>query len=260
LQQLPLDDFGHLLLNVPKELPALGQLLPRMADEQVQIDWTGTSGEVLLAQSTSFIRTLTAAHRQYTGSGLEGKNVLDFGCGWGRLLRLMLKYTDPAHLFGVDSWSESIAICQRDGVLGHLAVSDYVPTSLPFAGTNFDLVYAFSVFTHLSERTARRCLTTIRARMTPASLLVITIRPVEYWTFHSGWDKGYGPAQLIEAHHRTGYAFFPHNRPPIDGDVTYGDTSISLEYIAEQWTDWEVVGFDHNRGDYYQIPVLLKPR
>ena len=175
-------------------------------------------------------------------------------------MRLMLKYAEPDHLFGVDAWTESIEICRKDGVLGHLAVSDYIPDRLPFGETRFDLVYAFSVFTHLSEKTAQRCLAAIRTRMTPRSLLAITIRPVEYWGFNNALDKGYTAEQLTDTHRRTGYAFFPHNRAPIDGEVTYGDTSMSLDYIATSWTDWEIVGIDHNSIDGLQVLVFLRPR
>jgi SAM-dependent methyltransferase len=260
LRQLPIDDFGQLLLAVPAQYAALSGLLPRMAEDKVQRDWTGATGQALLNQSVAFVRTLTSAYREYGGGDLADSHVLDFGCGWGRLLRLMLKYCEPDRLFGVDPWTEAIDLCRKDGVLAHLAVSDYVPAQLPFEGTNFDLAYAFSVFTHLSERTALKCLASLRARMTSRSLLAISIRPVEYWTFQSFWDKGYTPEQLAEAHHGNGYAFFPHNRTPIHGDITYGDTSISLQYITDRWTDWELAGIDHNSGDSYQVLVFLRPR
>jgi hypothetical protein len=51
----------------------------------------------------------------------------------------------------------------------------------------------------------------------------------------------------------------PHNRPPIDGEVTYGDTSMSLEYIARNWNGWHVVGTDYNLVDPYQLVVFLTP-
>ena len=260
LRQLPVDDFGELLLDVPSDCAALRELLPRMADENVQTSWTGSSGVTLLRQSTAFIRSLVCGYREHVGPGLEGSNVLDFGCGWGRLMRLMLKYCEPDHLFGVDAWTDSIDICRNDGVLGQLDVSDYVPDRLPFGDERFDLVYAFSVFTHLSEKTARRCLAAIRPRMSPRSLLAITIRPVEYWGFNNDLDKGYTAEQLADMHRNTGYAFFPHNRAPIDGDVTYGDTSVSLDYIARSWTDWEIAGIDRNSVDSLQVLVFLKPR
>lgn len=260
IQALPLDDFGHFLLGVPESLPAMRALLPRMADPQVQTNWTGSSGETLLQQSIAFVRTIVAAYAENGATPMSASRVLDFGCGWGRLMRLMLKYCAPERLFGVDPWDESIAICRNDGVLGQLAQSDYVPHRLPFDGVTFDFIYAFSVFTHLSEKTAERCLRTLRERISPRGLLIVTIRPLEWWHVHTGWDKQYSASQLIDAHNRHGFAFFPHNRAPIDGDVTYGDTSISLDYIKARWTDWEVVGIDHNRGDYYQMLVLLRPR
>lgn len=260
LRHLPLDDFGHLLLAVPEPYVALRALLPRMADEKVQNDWTGGSGEVLLRQTTAFVRALTSAYGKYGGKDLGSSNVLDFGCGWGRMLRLMLKYCDPSHLYGVDAWTESVDLCRNDAVPSHLALIDYLPDQLPFKGTDFDLVYAFSVFTHLSERTALRCLAALRPRMTSQSLLAISIRPVEYWAFHSFWDRGYTAEQLVESHRRSGYAFFPHNRPPIDGDVTYGDTSVSLSYIKRNWTDWELLEVDRNSVDPYQVLLYLRPR
>ena len=96
LRQLPLDDFGQVLLAVPEQYVALSRLLPRMTDEKAQHHWTGASGEVLLKQSTAFVRTLTSAYREYVGRDLAASHVLDFGCGWGRLLRLMLKYCEAS--------------------------------------------------------------------------------------------------------------------------------------------------------------------
>ncbi|MEY3206086.1 MAG: hypothetical protein RLZZ21_2417 [Planctomycetota bacterium] len=78
-----------------------------------------------------------------------------------RLLRLMLKFAPADGLHGVDPWHRSIDLCREHGIPCRLALSDYVPRSLPYDGP-FDLVYAFSVFTHLSESTARAALSTIR--------------------------------------------------------------------------------------------------
>src|SRR4029077_744564 len=46
---------------------------------------------------------------------------------------------------------------------------------------HLDLIYAFSVFTHLSERAAIMALTTLRRYVARGGLFVITIRPKEYW-------------------------------------------------------------------------------
>lgn len=257
LRTLPLQRFGKLLLEIPDSHPALRDWLPSMASDEVQRNWTGTSGLPLLSQSVDFVLSVNKACRQYLGHPIQGR-VLDYGCGWGRLMRLMLKYVDPRQLYGTDPWDASIDLCKQHRCPGHLALCDYVPTELPFA-ERFDLVYAFSVFTHLSERTASSVMQVLRRHVAPEGMLVITIRPPGYWDLHQGWYTGFTREILLERHHTSGFAFMPHNRAPIDGDITYGDTSMTLGYIEKHWTDWRILGTDHNPGDPWQILVFLQP-
>jgi 2-polyprenyl-3-methyl-5-hydroxy-6-metoxy-1,4-benzoquinol methylase len=118
-----------------------------------------------------------------TNSDISMAKVLDFVCGWGRLIRLLYKLTSVDNIYGVDPWDRSIEICTNDGVKGNLALSEYVPETLPF-DEQFDLIFAFSVFTHLSEKTTYKVLSTLRNYISKDGLLVITIRPREHWGFH----------------------------------------------------------------------------
>lgn len=56
---------------------------------------------------------------------------------------------------------QSIEQCEQHNVKANLALSQWVPRSLPFE-RQFDLIYAFSVFTHLSEKTVHVVLSTLR--------------------------------------------------------------------------------------------------
>jgi hypothetical protein len=56
-----------------------------------------------------------------------------------------------------------------------------------------------------------------------------------------------------------GFAFTPHDREKIDGEVTYGDTSISDEYIQRNWKNWRTVGTDNFLQDPFQKMIFLKP-
>lgn len=255
-----MDDLGELLLGVPETYPALQNLLPRMASDEIQLGWTGSSGKTLLAQSLAFVRALEAGAQRHGGKALSVSVILDYGCGWGRLLRLMLKHAPPERLYGVDPWDRSIDICRADGVLGRLAQSEYLPDALPFEGVSFDLIYAFSVFTHLSRRAADTALAALRRRIAPDGLLVVTIRPVEYWRHHTfSDDRLPGRVELEALHEREGFAFKPHNRPPVDGDITYGDTTISLDVIRREWRAWRLVDTQLNAADPFQRLVFLKP-
>jgi hypothetical protein len=256
LRSLPLDDFGLLLLSMPSdEYPSLSRLLPQMADPQVQRDWTGADGVVLLTQSLNFVRTMSQGYTEIVGSSLRQKRILDFGVGWGRLVRLMYHYCDPENIFGCDPWDASLDVCRRDGLRCNLAQSDWLPNSLPFSG-KFDLIFAFSVFTHLSERATAQALQTLASQISDDGLLVITIRPVEYWHHHQPMEDRVRQ-DLVACHRSIGFAFAPHNRQRVDGDVTYGDTSIALDWLQKRIPALRIRRVDHSLVDPYQIIVML---
>jgi hypothetical protein len=64
---------------------------------------------------------------------------------------------------------------------------------------------------------------------------------------------------MANDHEETGFAFKPHNRPPIDGDITYGDTSMTLEYLDNNFPKWNITAVECNGVDQYQIILFLKP-
>lgn len=269
LRHLCLDDFGQLLWGLPdNSLPNLSAVLPRMARDDVQKSWTGNSGLPLLQQTTSFVRSVGYNCQKLLGHGINDRTILDFGCGYGRIIRLMYYYSSPARIWGLDPWEKSIELCRADGVLGQLAVSDYLPATLPVGDARFDLIYAFSVFTHLSERAATLALTTLRRYVASGGLFVITIRPKEYWDHLNravgaeASSTGNTPDrdELVTRHERSGFAFVPHAREAIDGEVTYGDTSLSFEWIEQHAEGWNMVGYDHSLIDPVQLLVYLVPK
>jgi SAM-dependent methyltransferase len=264
LRELCLDDFAELLSHLPDpRFPWLSLVLPKMASEQVQKDWTGNSGIALLGQTTTFVRLVASNCQKLLGRNINDGTILDFGCGYGRIIRLMYYYSSPSRIWGLDPWEKSIALCRADGVLGHLGVSDYLPTGIPVGETRFDLIYAFSVFTHLSERAASLALNTLRRYVARDALFVMTIRPKEYW--HQ-LDPAVAAGNLIDrdevaARHETdGFAFVPHTREPVEGDVTYGDTSLSFEWIEKNAKGWKMIGYDWSLMDPLQIHAYLIPK
>lgn len=258
MHRVPLEVFGELCLAVPEHYSAIRSRLPTMASDEVQRNWTGNCGRALLDQSLAFVRTMLvmrAVHGGAAGAATTGLRVLDFGCGWGRLLRLMLKYVPAGRLHGVDPWDRSLDLCREHRIPCPLALSDYLPRSLPFAGP-FDLVYAFSVFTHLSETTARMALTALREVIAADGMLCLTIRPAEYWHHHGPR----GEPTCLERHRHQGFAFLPHaHREPIEGEITYGDTSMTLEYLGGLAAGWSIAAVDWNPCDPLQVVVALVP-
>jgi Methyltransferase domain len=257
LRALSLDDFGLFLLGLPDpDYPALSALLPRMASDEVQKSWTGADGRALMTQTLTFVRLVGQNFQSITGEPLHQHAILDFGCGWGRIIRMLYYFSDPALIYGCDPWDKSIQICRDDRVLGNLAVSDYLPQRLPFERRQFDLVLAFSVFTHLSERAAATALEVLGGALSERGLLAITIRPVEYWRIHKGLSAS-DRAALEAAHAARGFAYRPHNRAPVDGDITYGDTSMTLDYFAQHFPWLAIRKVERPAEDPYQTVLFL---
>ena len=137
-------------------------------------------------------------------------------------------------------------------------LSEYLPKSIPGPIREFDFAYAFSVFTHLSERATLTSLAAIRSATRAGGLACITIRPIDYWD--GPFSAAPEPQRMTakQKHLDTGFAFFPHNLPPVDGEVTYGDTSMSMAWLSKHATGWEIAGIDRSLDDAYQIYVFMK--
>jgi SAM-dependent methyltransferase len=84
----------------------------------------------------------------------SGKTVLDFGCGAGVTLVHFQDVASSARLWGADIDRAAVEWCRThlDPRL-EFVVSEELPP-LPFPDRNFDLIYAISVFTHITTHWA----------------------------------------------------------------------------------------------------------
>jgi SAM-dependent methyltransferase len=113
------------------------------------------------------------------GYQFEGKRVLDFGCGSGRVLRQFLPEAASGEFWGCDLHRPTIAWLDE-----HLSpplrfyVNDRIP--MPHPDSYFDLVYAISVFTHITHEWSAWLLELHRI-LKPDGLLLVTFVGPEAW-------------------------------------------------------------------------------
>jgi SAM-dependent methyltransferase len=119
------------------------------------------------------------------------KKVLDFGCGCGRVLRHLRGVTRAA-IHGSDANPTAIQWCARYLGFAEFRVNALEPP-LPYPDRMFDLLYAFSVFTHLTEPLQARWMDELRRVLAPEGLLIVTVHGDKC-------AEGLPPADRVEYH------------------------------------------------------------
>ncbi|HMT04279.1 MAG: class I SAM-dependent methyltransferase [Solirubrobacterales bacterium] len=244
--------------------PAILKALPEVPDPALQISWNGAEGVTLAAQSASFYSKVKARIRRYGEIPVEEASLLDFGCGWGRLLRLFGREVTPDRLFGCDPVESILDTCREAGVRATLARSEFLPREIPFE-EKFDAAYSFSVFTHISEESHLTCLNAIHGSLKPGGLFFVTVRPPGYLRISAESApllEQAGP-DLAKAYEGPRYGFQPHasdeSHPQFDGTkMHYGEAVIGLDYIREKWDMFELLDVTPQASDMYQVVVTLR--
>ncbi|QND68816.1 class I SAM-dependent methyltransferase [Mesorhizobium loti] len=157
-------------------------------------------------------------------------------------------------MWGVDAWAKSLDLCREARLPGKFAQSERIPSAMPVGDQKFDLIFAFSIFTHLAPATARACLAALRNHIKPGGLFVATIRPVEFWPFIDGIRKTSIAAKMEADHRSNGFAYLPHGGA--EGE-TYGDISCEIDFLGGD--GWTIVGYDRSITDPFQVSVLMQP-
>lgn len=259
------DDLWSLLLTLEYDgWPGIRSYLPGLPDPALQQMWNGTSGTALAAQSVCFYRKLKEMQGRFGRRGLDRARVLDFGCGWGRLTRMLARDLEPGRLFGCDPVDDILDVCRKSRVPADLARSEFLPESLPFS-KKFDLVFSFSVFTHISEAAHMASLEAIHGGLKKDGLLVVTVRPPAYLDFNplmAPAAAALGPDR-DRALEGPRYIFAPHEadgHPQFGGDeMSYGETVITLPYVREKWAPmFELLDVSVLTGDMYQVALTLR--
>jgi SAM-dependent methyltransferase len=266
-RDLDLDLWALLLTQEYEVYPNIRAVLPNVPDASLQEVWNGASGAELAVQSKSFFSKLCELFQRHSDLPLADARVLDFGCGWGRLTRFFARDVEPGQLYGCDPVEGILDVCRENGVPATLARTNFLPERLPF-DAHFDLAFAFSVFTHVSEAAHQTCLRALHGSLRPGGILVLTVRPPEY--LHSCErmrplleSLGPDPASKLED---PRYFFVPHPAEPshfqyAGGEMTYGETVVTFPYIRERWSSiFELLDVNLLLGDLHQVVITLRRR
>lgn len=184
--------------------------------------------------------------------------VLDFGCGCGRVIQNFRGGNESCNLHATDIDPDLVNWCKAnlDGVDWH--VNGHQPP-LPFADNAFDLVYAVSVFTHLDEEFQHAWLRELRRIARPGATLILSVHGEHILQGLRKLDASYGE----EADER-GLMFIsgPKGRLKFDEFPDFYQTTFHKKtYIYDEWSAYfDIVEYVERGILNYQDAVILRKR
>jgi len=179
--------------------------------------------------------------------------ILDFGCGCGRTLRWFRDLAGRVELHGTDIDSEAIAWCRPHYEYVKFQLNPPLPP-LAYADDTFDLIYALSVFTHLTEANQFAWLKELTRVLKPGGLLFLTFlgytpekvhlqsrQPVPRlfgkrilgFTSMDMWD--FLELSEVQRLRDAGFVFIPYGIGPLGRE--YGLTYHRREYIEQRYSE-----------------------
>lgn len=218
-----------------------GFVLPSFPPDNVQKRYNGQHGEAALNHAFAiyrcFKRHLPARH--------GAPRVMDFGAGWGRVARFFLKDTAPENIWAVDPLVESVDWMRKTGLPCTIVKSEPLPPIPGTAAARFDLIYANSVFSHLSEKYFNAWIPALLALLAPQGRLVFTSRghayldQVERQSQRPGWRQRavFGDLARLRERYAAGEFIFLRNRgdeAPLSGSY-FGHALVPKAYFEKNY-------------------------
>jgi hypothetical protein len=240
-----------------------GVPLPDLPPDDVQLRFTGRTTADNLKQAFSFYLYIRSACPR---SNTSSAKVLDFGGGWGRIARCFLRDLPPQQVFIADCLSDSLHWLRATKNPCVIIQNDPLP---PIAGlgTDFDLIYAFSVFSHLSEEYANAWINYLMSCLHPGGSLVITTRGHQFIEALKGMHRDGADNYLtqklprpqeIEARYAKGeFQFYPTGGGGELASGFYGETFIPRTCFEKKYGA-QLVRFTEEAKDVDQAVVVLQ--
>jgi SAM-dependent methyltransferase len=190
-------------------------------------------------------------------------DVLDFGCGCGRMSRWLLEH--PAlDITGIDVDAPMIEWCAAHLPGGRFEVNDGLPPT-KYADDSFDLVVNHSVFTHLDDTYQDQWLQELSRITRPDGVLVLSFSGDAAFRQHEETIAAIDAdiAAQERAHLEEHGILFVTD--PVHQDLGfpgfYFATFHKPAYVLEHWQEWlELLAFIPRNNLDFQDAVVMRPR
>jgi 2-polyprenyl-3-methyl-5-hydroxy-6-metoxy-1,4-benzoquinol methylase len=200
---------------------------------------------------------------QYAAAEKTPERILDVGCGWGRMLRLLrhAPVLAKTELYGCDIDDDALDVDRRTipGVW-FTKIGTYPPTV--YRDGLFDAIYAYSVLSHLSEKNHMAWAAEFARLIRPGGFACVTtqgpnffemcreyregIKPITH-NWHNEIARCFADPNDIERYRAGEFMYVPRHQKHADPD--YGQTAVPRQYFEKHWGElgFKVVNWDESQ-------------
>jgi hypothetical protein len=177
-----------------RRVSPLGEVVPRFPPDALQRATTGLDGEAGIRQAMAFHDDVVSA-LEASGPGLGPQSrILDFGFGWGRISRAFMADVPMRNIHGIDVDPDFVALTREAfGSENFQLCPPFPPTS--YDDATFDLVYAYSVFSHLSESACKAWMSEFARLLVPGGMVAFTTRHASFFDYCARFSDGKGEGE-----------------------------------------------------------------
>jgi SAM-dependent methyltransferase len=225
--------------------------LPGFPPDELQRNIVGSSGKHALGEGFNFYSEIKRYAANLGRPLTRDSQILDFGCGWGRMTRFFLKDLVPDNLYGIDVNSEMIDICLNTVRQGNYSVGTPEPPT-KFANNSFDVIYAYSVFSHLSEFVHIKWVEELSRILKPGGILIVTTQARQFielcrslrgqnheFDWYKALANSFLDTEAAFADYDNGkFLYSATGGGPALPASFYGEAVISPGYVKREWTKY----------------------
>ncbi len=242
------EQYLELLCRAEQEPVIDGVVMPGFPDEAFQKGSVGSAGgRTLRHEGFKFYSTIKRYASEFGVTLDSNTAILDFGVGWGRMIRFFYKDIPSEGIFGIDVMPEMVDVCKKTLPSGKYSVSSPLPPT-GFADNSFDIIFAYSVFSHLRDDAAEAWIKEFSRILKPNGIVVATtegkafLDKCEYYQKHpekaadSIWhqmiSEGFSPIEKFREKFDNGeFSYVAFGGGGVLDGSFYGDCVIPPQYV-----------------------------
>ncbi len=258
LNNLSNRELLYLFLNFEKICGEFIEFVPGLPPEEMQRNWTGAAGKVTLLEAMRFFQAISDYAATYGERINENTKILDFGCGWGRITRYFMRDVSHMNLHGADCFKEALDAAKAQNKWVSFSLTEPMPPT-DYHSSMFDIIYLYSVFSHLSEDVHLKFLEEFHRILKPGGLLIATTRPRKFVPLIADLRKRQlagqeqdaaaslvSTKQYLALYDEGVFCYGPTGGGgPLEPSF-YGESCIPEKYVRLHWSKWfEVQEYRH---------------